>query len=247
MTKTPESGNSEHLEELLAGYVLGNLDEAELTWLNQQLAANPQLREQVKQLQTTLTLMPYGLPEDIPNLNLRNKILVQAQCKSPASSKFNRLGWIVSGVTALSTLWFGLQSYSLRQQLAQVNNRSQQQQELITLLSQPNNRLVSFQGFDQLATASGSLFIAPESQKAVLALQNLESLSGKQVYRLWAVSQGKKTGCANFTPDEQGKVHLELSNDALSEASSLLITIEPKPDTAQPMGNTILTGSYSAI
>ena len=149
-------------------------------------------------------------------------------------------------MTALTTLWFGWQSYYLRQQLAQTNQQLQQQ-ELMALLSQPNNRLVSFQGLDGLTTSSGSLFIAPKSQKAVLALQNLQSLSGQQVYRLWAVSQGKKTGCANFTPDKEGKVYLELSNEALNEASLLLITIEPKANTAQPMGNAILTGSYTDI
>ena len=246
MTQHPESENYELLEELLAGYVLGNLDEDELTWLNQQLKTNSQLQEQVQQLETTLTLLPYALPEDLPDVNLREKILVQAQHKSEAQSKFNRWGWIISGVAALSTLWFGWQNYNLRQQLAQVNQKLEQQQEFIALLHQPNNRLVSFQAADELA-ASGSLFIVPKSQKAILALQNLESLSGKEVYRLWAVSQGKKTGCANFTPDEQGKVHLEISNDALNDASLLLITIEPEPNTVQPQGNTILSSSHLAI
>ena len=100
-------------------------------------------------------------------------------------------------------------------------------------MSQPNNRLVSFQGLNEVTTSSGSIFISPKSQKSILVLRNLQSLSGQQVYRLWAVSQGKKTGCANFTPDEQGKVYLELSNEALSEASLLLITIEPKANTPQ--------------
>ena len=246
MTTNPESDKEACLEELLAGYVLGNLDEAELTWLNRKFLANPELREQVKELEVTLNLMPYGLPEEHPQTNLQDSILAKAQSKFPADPKFNRWGWIIAGVTALSTLWFGWQSYNLRQQLAQTNHQLQQQ-ELMALLSQPNNRLVSFQGLDGLTTSSGSLFISPESQKAVLALQNLKSLSGQQVYRLWAVSQGKKTGCVNFTPDKQGRVYLELSNNALDDASMLLITIEPKADTAQPLGNTILTGSYADI
>lgn len=248
MTKNSESDNyHENLDELIAGYVLGNLDEAELAWLNQYLAKNPESKEQIKQLETALSLLPYSLPEAIPSANLGEKILAKAQSQSFFNSRFDRWGWFVSGFATLTTLWFGLQSYSLRQQIAQVNSRLQQQQELVTLLSQSNNRLVSFQGANELTSASGSLFIAPESQKAVLALQNLESLSGQQVYRLWAVFPGKKTGCANFTPDEKGKVHLELSNDALNNANSLLITIEPQADTAQPQGNAVLTSFSSAI
>ncbi len=243
MTNNPEF---ENLEELLAGYVLGNLDEEELAWLNKQLMANPELREQVTQLKATLTLMPYSLPEDVPQTDLRSQILAKAQAKSPVTNRLNRWGWIIGAITTLSTVWLGLNSYNLRQQLALRETQLQKQQELIALLRQPNNRLVSLRGFDNV-TASGSLFIAPKKNKAVLALQNLQPLPGKQVYRLWAISQEKTTGCVNFTPDEKGTVHLEFADDALTDAHSVLVTIEPEADTVQPEGSEILTGSYSAI
>ena len=237
--------DSQKLDEILAGYVLGNLDEGELAWLNQELAANPQLRDKIKQLETTLTLMPYSLPDDVPNSHLRDKILTQARPKYNKFNSFNRLVWIVGAITAVSTLWLGINNHSLRKQIAVQQNQLQQHQELIALLHQPNNRLVSLKGLDESPQASGNLFIVPEEKKAILALQNLEPLSGKQVYRLWAVSSGKKTGCANFTPDEKGTVHLQLSNNALNKANSLLVTVEPEADTLQPQGNPILTSSYS--
>ena len=243
MTNNPEFNN---LEELLAGYVLGNLDEEELAWLNEQLTANPELKEQVAQLKTTLTLMPYSLPEDIPQIDLRSQILAQAQAKTSVNYQLHRWGWIIGAITTLSTVWLGFNSYNLRQQLTLRETQLQQQQELIALLRQPNNRLVSLKGFDDLTT-SGSLFIAPEKNKAILALQNLQPLSGRQVYRLWAISREKTTGCVNFTPDARGVVHLEFADDALTDAHSIVVTIEPKADTAQPEGNEILTGSYSEI
>ena len=237
---------SYNLEELLAGYVLGNLEEQELAWLNEQLAVNPQLQQQIKELSATLTLMPYSLPHNVPSSDLRSKICHKiANHNQPQYSKllkFPRLAWIISGVMALTTLLLGVNNYGLRQQLAIDEHKIQQQQELISLLRQPNNSLVALKGLEELPTASGSLFIAPEKKKAVLALQNLAPLSGKQVYRLWAVSQDKKTGCANFTPDAQGIVHLELSNNALKNAHSILITIEPEADTKQPQGNPIMNG-----
>lgn len=243
MTNNPQPHN---LSEILAGYVLGDLDETELVWLNQQLAANPQLKEKVSQLESTLTLMPYGLPEDVPQNDLRSQIMAQVQPQS-RSTKY-RWSWIISTVTAVSALWLGINNFSLRQQLALRDNQLQQQQELITLLRQPNNRLVALQGNQDVVTASGSLFISPESKTAVLALQNLEPLAGKQVYRLWAISQNKKTGCANFTPNAEGKVDLTIApDDALFDANSILITIEPQADTEQPLGSEFLTGSYSAI
>ena len=245
MTNNPEF---EHLEELLAGYVLGNLDEEELAWLNQQLKTNPELKKQIAQLEATLNLIPYSLPEDVPRTDLRSQILAKAktQTKSSLTHQLHHWGWIVGAITTLSTLWLGFNGYNLRQQLALQETQLRQQQELIALLRQPNNRLVSLKGFDNVTT-SGSLFIAPEKKKAVLALQNLQPLPGKQVYRLWAISQEKKTGCVNFTPNKQGKVHLEFTDDALTDAHSVVVTIEPEADTVQPQGNEILTGSYSEI
>ncbi len=243
MEKNPRSHN---LEEILAGYVLGDLDEEELVWLNKQLSANPQLREQVTQLESTLNLMPYGLPEDVPQNNLRSRILAQAK-PTPVSPKY-QWGWIISAVTAIGTLLLGINNLSLRQQIAITEDRLQQQQELIALLRQPNNRLVALRPDNDTVTASGSLFISPQSNTAVLTLKNLDTLPGNQVYRLWAISQGKKIGCSTFTPNAQGEVHLNLSSDdAIFNASSISITIEPEPGTEKPLGREFLSGSYSEI
>ena len=243
MNNNPRSHN---LEEILAGYVLGDLDEEELIWFNRQLVANPQLREQVSQLESTLNLMPYGLPEDVPQNNLRSQILAQAQPKQPSTTY--RWSWILSAITAAGALLLGFNNFSLRQQIAVTEDRLEQQQELISLLRQPNNRLVSFTADNNNIKASGSLFISPESNTAVLALKNLDSLSGNQVYRLWAISQGKKIGCSNFTPNAQGEVHLNLSSDdVIFNASSISVTIEPEPDTEQPIGREFLSGSHIEI
>ena len=243
MTKNSRAHN---LEEILAGYVLGDLDEVELVWLNKQLAADPQLREQVSQLESTLNLMPYGLPEDVPDNNLRSQILARAKPRSTHPKL--HWSWIVTAISTAGALLLGVNNLGLRQQIALTSDRLQQQQELISLLRQPNNRLVALKANDDAIATSGSLFVSPQSNTAVLTLKNLGSLSGNQVYRLWAVSQGKKIGCSNFKPNAEGEVHLEISNDeALANANSILITIEPKPDTKEPLGQEFLSGSYAEI
>ena len=243
MTNNPRSHN---LEEILAGYVLGDLDEIELVWLNEQMAANPQLRERVAQLKLTLNLLPYGLPEDIPQNNLRSQILARSQLNT-AERKY-RWGWIVGIATTVGTLLLGINNFSLRQQIAVTQARLEQQQELIALLRQPNSQLVALRPHNNTVSTSGSLFISPENNKAVLTLQKLDALPANQVYRLWAVSQGKKTGCSNFTPNHRGEVYLNLSSDnIIFNASSISITIEPRPDTEQPLGRELLSGSYAEI
>lgn len=262
MTNNPRSHN---LEEILAGYVLGDLDEVELLWLQEQIATQPELQEQLVQLEHTLNLLPYSLPEDLPQSDLRQQILAKVESESsieasPKSESFvsqsrslkPQYSWIIAAITLISTFVLGVNNWGLRQRIALSENQVQQQQELIALLRQPNNRLVALTASSlddrNLVTASGSLFLAPESDLAVLSLKNLAPLPGNQVYRLWAVSQGQKTGCSNFKPNAKGEVHLNLAlGDALGAASSILITIEPRPDTEQPLGQEFLSGSYSAI
>ncbi|MDY6783227.1 MAG: anti-sigma factor [Cyanobacteriota bacterium] len=246
MSITPESYN---LEELLAGYVLGDLDEEELLWLRQQLEANPQLTKQVRSLQATLALMPYELSSQMPNDRLRNQILAKAQSSFPQTElddrgnmKLNRLGWIVGAIAVFVALGFGIDSYRLRHQLARTQFNPNR--ELISLLRQPNNRLMTLKSLDD-PTASGSLFIVPQQNKAVLVVQNLNSLDNNNVYRLWAVSPKKKVGCASFVPNQNGMVYLEFSQENLEDANSVLITVEPESDTRQPTGSLIMKGFQS--
>ena len=242
MTHNPEPYN---LEEILAGYVLGNLEEEEIIWLKKQLLINPELQAQIKQLETSLNLMPYGLSEDIkPSADLRQKILTKNKPLSTRRNYFKYLSWFIGGITTISTLWLGINNYGLRQQLALTNEQLQYQQELAALMGQPNNHLVSLTGSQKLPQASGSLFVSPQKHRAILKLKNLKPLSGEQVYRLWAISDKEKIGCINFTPDENGQAHIEFSDDALKEANAVLITIESEVDTLQPTGNTMITGYY---
>ncbi|NEQ70322.1 MAG: hypothetical protein F6K21_33490 [Symploca sp. SIO2D2] len=247
MSKTPESYN---LQELLAGYVLGDLDEAELAWLNQQLAANPKLKEEIKQIQEALALIPYGLSSEVPSKDLGSRILASAakphQEFKISLFQLNQLAWLIAAITTCSTIWFGFSSYKLRHQLTLKETEILKQQELTALLSQPNNRLMALKGIEQSTTASGSLFIVPEQEKAMLVIQNLQPLTDKQVYRLWAVSQGKKTGCINFKPDAQGLVRVELSPKELTNAQSVLITVESQPNTFEPTGNPVIA-SYQSL
>lgn len=243
MTKKPRSHN---LEEVLAGYVLGDLDEVEIIWLKEQLVANPQLQEQVSQLESTLNLIPYGLPESFPDHSLRSRIL--APTKPPLIHAKYHWSWLLVTVTAAGALLLSINNFGLRKQIAFAEGRLQQQQELISLLRQPNNRIVTLKATNDAVTTSGSLFIAPESNRAVLTLANLDNLPGKQVYRLWAVSQNKKIGCSNFVPNAQGEIYLNFSDDdALLNASSISITIEPEANTEQPLGQELLSGSYPEI
>lgn len=251
MTGSKQFPNS---EEILAGYVLGNLEPEEIEQVKQQLEANPELQVQVSKLQETLALMPYGLPRSSPPPELRDRIL-QATNQfeqgfeqvpvSQTKSFFRRasIGFAFGSFATLLALMLGWDSYRLRGQLAATQFELAQQQDLVALLRKPNNRLISLAGMNTAESASGSLMIAPYGEKAVLAVKNLQPLPKGKIYRLWAISNGQKIGCGKFSPNAEGTVFLELSLEGLQSATQVVVTIEPTPGPSQPTGAMVMTSA----
>jgi anti-sigma-K factor RskA len=247
--------NSEQWEELLASYVLGDLTPEEVTTVNQLLKTHPELEAEVSRLQKTLALFPLALPESSPPPNLGSQILQAAsasvadspdktlhQVRRTAKAKFG----ILSGVAAAFVIGLGLYSYRLNQQLASTQTELSHYKEAIALLRQPSNRLVSLKGTNAIPEASGSLVLVPNSEVAILTLQNLAPLPQGQIYRLWAAANGKKIYCGEFKPDSQGKVFIELPLDnGMSGNYSVVVTVEPSQKTPQPIGETVMIGGMS--
>lgn len=265
----PESW-PEAWEDLLAGYVLGDLTPEEAARLRRQLADRPDLKQELAKLQETLALLPYGLPDDVqPSPALRDRLLAAAGAETPAPSaapksrrwpRWTPLAAAIAAV-AVGTGW-AIDGIRLRQQLARVRtdlagaelalerqatqlarteDELQRQADLVAIMRQPGNRFMTLEGSETAASAAGTLAIAPEMASAVLVLQNLDMPSEGEVYRLWAIADGEKIGCADFRPDATGRVYLELPADVLARATGVAVTVEPDRDMPAPTGRAIVT------
>ena len=270
----------EDREQLLAGYVLGDLTLEEVVRVNQHLASHPELAEEVSRLQATLALLPLSLPETSPPQRLRSQILqaASASAQNGAAKQSNRIRnqskiWLglAGSVAAALVLSLGWSNYRLHRQLAiaqaellrsrteiaTLRDSTLQQelvaaqadlsryQQLVTLLRQPNNRLLTLKGMTPTSQSSGSLVIAPNRQAAVLTLQNLAPLPKGKLYRLWAFVNGQKVDCAEFTPNSEGKVFLQLPLDNWAGTTAVAITIEPSQGVVKPTGEMVMKGTRS--
>jgi anti-sigma-K factor RskA len=259
------------MEELLAGYVLGNLTPEEVAEVNELLTSHPELLAEVTSLQETLSLLPLALPEASPSPSLRSRLLAQTQMQvenvtaddaipegmrtaATEIPQFRRQVWrspniwlaILGSVVAICAVGLGLDGYRLRQELASARSDLARYHEAVALLRQPDNRLLALKGMGATPTASGSITIAPSSQTAMLVIQNLSPLPKGKVYRLWAMSNGQKFDCAEIIPDAQGKVFLQIPLDRfLSSMVKVAITIEPAQRTPQPTGEMVMLGGSS--
>ncbi|MEQ8466718.1 anti-sigma factor [Coleofasciculus sp. E1-EBD-02] len=244
--------DSEELNERLASYVLGDLTPEEVASVNQLLESHPELATEVSHLQKTLALLPLSLPETSPPASLGSQILQVARDSDTSSTArvSNRLrrrpkAWLsVAGSVAASVIvGLSIYSYRLHQEVIAARAELSRYKEAIALLRQPSSRLVSLKGTNAIPQASGSMVIVPNSEVAVLTLQNLDPLPKGQIYRLWATADGKKIYCGEFKPDPQGKVFVEIPLDnVMSGNSSIVVTVEPSQRFSQPTGETVMTG-----
>jgi anti-sigma-K factor RskA len=251
---TPQPNES--WNELLAGYVLGDLTPEEAVQVKQYLETHPELLSEVKALQATLSLLPLALPETSLSPSLGPDLVQAAEsmvAKAPERGSALRQkpwrGWILAmaGITAaLLTVGLGYDSYRLRKELAIARTNLKEQAEIMTLTQQSSNRLFVLKATSKTQAISGSLAVVPQKQLALLTIQNLTPLPPGQVYRLWAFSHGKEMNCGDFNASSEGKVFLQMPlEDLLVRTPKVSITVESARINSYPKGSTVMVGNQS--
>ena len=253
----PESSYPDHWQELMAGYVLGNLTPEEAEELQLLLAAHPELGEEMHSLQDVLAAMPYALPEVQPAAAVRSRILADAQNQTaqhqaqhqpvPIRQRDRRQSMILwsGSVAAVLAVAMGLDNLNLRQQLSTTQAKISSQKDLIVMLQAPQTKLVTLKGMDQLSKAAGNVVITPGEAGAIVVLQDLPSLPAGQTYNLWAVANGQKVSAGNFIANPQGRVFVKvpLTSATSDRVTNLVVTIEASPTPLSPQGPMVMTSS----
>jgi hypothetical protein len=239
-----EPTQNEHIQELLAGYVLGDLSPEEAEELKQLLEENPHMIDEVNQLQEALAAIPYSLPETIPSPNLRSATLKAATELSPipVPSKNRKLLLLMStGIAALLALFFGFNNYQIKQQLVLSKAEIARQKDLIAMLEDSQTKLVSLKSTKEASSASGNVIYTPGHPEGVIVIQNLPILPSGKFYYLWCIVNGKKIASGHFNSNEQGRVFVKLPLSIDSGISGVAVTVEVSPNPPTPGPTVMMT------
>lgn len=223
----PWSMSSEHLQLLIAGYVLGDLDPDEAAQFEQLLLDHPAIADEVSQMQAALELS-YNLPEAEPPTHLRATILnahaqsVQQASQEPTTlaavpypvsrkSSRNPFPWsrALNIAAAALIVVLGVNNYRLRQTL----QASQTETQRLAALN------YSLKSTEASNPAFATVAVNPNSLEAVLTVKNLPPLPPGKVYVLWTLL--KKD--APYTTDAKGAILTQAFN------------VDAQGSTAQPI------------
>lgn len=254
--------------ELLAGYVLEDLTAEEKAQVEELLAQNPALVEEVQQLRATLNLLPLGLsPVDAPPPLLLSRSPVNQSSplviKSPRNFPWAKMA--LGGLLATAIAGLGWQNHQLHQQLASSEQENQQlhqafksqtdlasyqypaqkfleYRQVVNLLQEPNKNFLTLRAAQGKSQATGSLIVGGESASALLILKDVPPATPGKVYQLWAVIDGKKVACRSFQPNGQGEVLLEIPFEKWLSTSEVMVTEENGGDIRKPQGEMVIEG-----
>jgi anti-sigma-K factor RskA len=222
MARSMPSEYSEHLQLMIAGYVLGDLDPDEAVEFEQLLATDPAIAAEVAQMQNALETA-YAPVEISPPSHLRSAIMAAqaaetaqvATINSWQSSRPNatrsarRFSWnqAMGAAAAVVIVALGINNYQLRQALQ------------ATQAETPSRTLTYVLQTETVEDASAMVVVNPDTLEATLTVQNLPPLPAGKVYVLWTVlEQG-----APFTVDAKSAILTEVLNvDAQGNVSQTI-------------------------
>lgn len=242
------------LDQLLAGYVLGDLQDEELLTLRDALASDPQLQRQLDDLQLTLQLLPMALPADAsPPANLRRRLLnhrtpselVSTQSRGLPARLTSRLAAAALVALTAAVSMLGVQVIHLQKELAAVVTRSSSPLAIADATPPSAPRVLLLRSSNHLnPNLSGELLVSPDRGHNQLAIRGLPAPPPTHVYRLWATTNGMTKGCVRFVPNADGTVSMPIPSQPTSKAQILTITLEPLlPDGSVPKGPQLLTSA----
>jgi Anti-sigma-K factor rskA len=244
-------------QQAIAGYVLGDLEPEEMAQVEQRLADDADFLAEVHAMQTSLWLMPQGMPMMTPPSQLKDRILAaNAEAEgtpTPAASvpvepvlRSPTIPWskILAGLALLTALILGADNFRLRQSLSVAQQA--ESDRVAAILQRPTSRLVALKGEKD---AAGTLLFTPGKwQEVVVSLGNLPPLPPDQIYRMWlTLANGDTIACGEFNTNPEGSVFVKLTPPEQPpkgvKATGIYVTVDGVNSPLNPGGDRVMSGA----
>ncbi len=256
------------IEELLPFYALDALNDEERELVESYLAQHPEAREELNELHSGASALPYGIPPVEPPRQVKESLMarVNADAEARVHSSMQmtpqparRVSWFENmfqvlslGAAVAAMIWvivLNTQVSRLQNEIAGLHDtlaaQSNSLEQIIANLPQspPSNVItVSVKGTDVQPHAHGQLIADPKEQSAVLVISGLPKLEANKTYQVWLIEGDKPVSAGLLSVDENGQgVVIVTSEEAISSFKALAISIEPEGGSPQPTGDIVVS------
>ena len=251
------------IEELLPFYALDALTEEEKAEVESYLAAHPEARLQLQELQSGASALPYSVAPMQPPPHVKDALMrrvtsdprARERSSTPTTSstrvprepvrrgiRFEDIFRVLSfGAAAIAIIWaFALhgQVARLQEQIASLNEQvaaqSQSINNLVKNLPQTDVITVALNSTTDQSRPLGQLIANPNDKSAVVVISGLPPLEPGKTYQVWLIGDAP-VSAGLLTVDENGQsVLIITSEESIGSFESLGISIEPEGGSEQP-------------
>src|ERR671922_2348348 len=219
------------IHELTAAYALDALDEREEREYEAHLARCPRCREELASFTETATSLAYGVESPAPPPDLRDRILVRARAERPNVVPL-RPAWrswpaAAAAVAACAAIGLGIWASSLSNSLDRARSARDQQERILSIVSDPAARHFSLSG------AHGTLVVS-RTGAAALLLSNLGHAPPGKTYEAWVIQNRSPLRAGTFTSAAAFRLTRPVPDHAI-----VAVTIERHGGVDAPTGKPI--------
>lgn len=246
------------IDELIA-YAMGTASPEEAKRIKKQLASNPELREELKEIQAVLNKLSLSGSEAPPSPHLKQKVkqrIQPAPLKRPLPKKNIPKknvsipvwkGWFTSP-WHIRPLWRN--TFVVLMVLLILGNITLWQKVTNLESLNPSSQLgkmvnvVLMAGTENAPSVTGYLIHNQISQQTQLVIENLPPTADGQQYQLWLIQDGQRHSGAVFS-SAPNQIHWITVHHylAFSQFDDFGITLEPYGGSSEPTGHKFV-GSY---
>jgi anti-sigma-K factor RskA len=254
------------IDELLPFYALDALTDEERELVESYLAEHPEAREQINDLHSGASALPYGISPVEPPRHVKEALMARvnadAQVHAQPTIRVShppaaRRSWLENmfqvlslGAAATAIIWaivlnmqvsrLQTEIFGLHETLAKQSNTLEQ--ILVNLPKSPSNVItVSVKGTNVEPSAHGQLIADPKEESAVLIISGLPKLEANRTYQVWLGSGGTMVSAGLLSVDENGQgVVVVTSDESIGSFNQLGISVEPEGGSQQPTGDIVV-------
>ena len=267
--------DNEKIEELIAGYAVGALDETENAQAEQLLRNSEEARQLLTEFQEVtadlaLSVDPVELPDgSLERLRQKAGFSANGVTNQPAqpaprplpepipfqAKTARKTFWTTSSLAAMAaalvlfvtTAVFAVLWLNTNSQLDQAE---QNRQALAAILAAPQLKTAVLQPTDPTAEGNVRLYADPATNKVYLVAQDMTALSGDKEYEAWLITADKQThpaGLMGSGVNTANGVVFELTTTVpVDQYKQVALTVEKKGGSLTPTLPPVMAGAISA-